>query len=158
MMFGLMDTRLMTSEESTTPDLTELVRSLYAVTDRDFDWEAVRDFFAPDAVFDLATFGLGTYAGLDTIGAFLREYWATWEEHHHYVEEVVEFGNGLTVVSMHEDGRLVGSDSRIEAQNGWVYEWVAGKIARGVPYRSFDEARAAAERLVEERSRACPEP
>jgi ketosteroid isomerase-like protein len=137
-------------EESTTPDPVELVRLFFDVMDRDFDWDAVKGFFAPDAVMDSGR-SLATYEGRDAIGAFLRDYWSTWEEHHHSIQEVVDLGHGLTVVSVHEDGRIVGSDARIGQQNAWVFEWAAGKITRLVPYSSFDEARAAAERLANER-------
>jgi hypothetical protein len=49
-----------------------------------------------------------------------------------------------------QDGRLVGSDGRVRQREGWVYLWMGGSIAR-LTTSEVDEARAAAERLAEER-------
>jgi hypothetical protein len=49
-------------EESTTPDVVELMRSAFeALNRRDFD--VMPRIFAPDAVYDLSSQGLGIYEG-----------------------------------------------------------------------------------------------
>ncbi len=49
-------------------------------------------------------------------------------------------------------GRLKGSSSFVEGHSAWVTEWVEGKIARDTAYTDVEEARAAAERLAQERA------
>jgi hypothetical protein len=49
-----------------------------------------------------------------------------------------------------QDGRLVGRAGRIRQREGWVYLGVGGSIAR-LTTSDVDQARAAVERLAEER-------
>jgi hypothetical protein len=74
----LRDTPRLMTEESTTPDLVELTRTFYETMDRDWDFDALAGFFAPDAVWDLSESHLGIYEGVAAIGDFLVGYWATW--------------------------------------------------------------------------------
>jgi ketosteroid isomerase-like protein len=61
------------SEESTTPDLVELVRqSTEAANTRDF--ELMVPFFAPDAAWDMSPTGLGTYNGRAAIRGFFEDW------------------------------------------------------------------------------------
>jgi ketosteroid isomerase-like protein len=139
------------SEESTTPDLVALTRTFYETMDRDLDFDALAGFFAPDAVWDLSESHLGIYEGAAAIGAFLVGYWATWEDHHHEIEEIVDFGHGLLSVAVREDGCPRGSDARVQARHLQVFEWEQRKIVRITGYPDIDEARAAAERLAKAR-------
>jgi ketosteroid isomerase-like protein len=139
------------SEESTTPDLIELTRGYYEIMDRDWDIEAVMSFWSPDAVFDVSATGLGTYEGAAAIRELIEGWWATWEEHHHYVEEIRDVGRGVVLVGLREDGRLMGSNAQVEQRAARVNVWVREKIVRSVAYADLDEARAAAERLARER-------
>jgi hypothetical protein len=52
-----------------------------------------------------------------------------------------------------QDGRLVGGDGHLRQREGWVYLCVRGSIARLTTRDVVDEARAAAERLAQERGR-----
>jgi ketosteroid isomerase-like protein len=139
-------------EESTTPDPVELTRTFYATMDREWDFDALAGFFAPDAVWDLSESHLGRYEGIATIADFLVGYWATWEDHHHEIEEILDFGHGVVSVAIREDGCLRGSDGRVQARHSQVFEWARGEIFRITGYPDIDEARAAAERAVEERA------
>jgi len=49
-----------------------------------------------------------------------------------------------------QDGRPVGGDGRLRQREGWVYLWTGGSIAR-LTISEVDQARAAAERLAQER-------
>jgi ketosteroid isomerase-like protein len=138
-------------EESTTPDLVELTRAFFESMDRDWDLDVLEDFFAPGVVWDLSHLGLGTCEGWAAIREFLEGWWASWEDHHHKIEEVYDLGHGVTFVVVWEDGRPVGSDGRVQARHGDVTEWVRDKIVRLTTSYDIDEARAAAERLAEER-------
>ncbi|HME04308.1 MAG TPA: nuclear transport factor 2 family protein [Solirubrobacteraceae bacterium] len=140
-------------EESTTPDVVALTRTFFETMDRDWDFDALAGFFAPDAVWDLSVWGVGTYEGAAAIRDFLVGYWATWEDHHHEIEDVVDLGHGVLFVVIWEDGCPIGSDARVQARHGDVYEWVQGKIIRiTTGYLDIDEGRAAAERLAQERA------
>jgi hypothetical protein len=50
-----------------------------------------------------------------------------------------------------QKGRPVGSSGEVQLSYGAVGVWEDGKIVRMTNYRDIDEARAAAERLAEER-------
>jgi ketosteroid isomerase-like protein len=140
-----------TSEESTTPDPVERTRVFYETMDRDWDFDALAGFFTPDAVWDLSESHLGIYAGVAAIGDFLVGYWATWEDHHHEIEEILDLGRGVLVVAIREDG-CPSSSARVQARHVQVFEWVRGEIVRITGYPDVDAARAAAERLARERA------
>ena len=146
LMHGLMDTRRMMSEESTTPDLVELVgRALEAVNRRDLD--AVASSFAEDATFDGRVHPL---EGRAAIRIFLEEWFGSYEELEFGLEEVRDLGKGVVFAVVVQNGRPVGSAGHVRQREGWVYVWVGGLVAR-LTTSEVDEARAAAERLAEER-------
>jgi ketosteroid isomerase-like protein len=138
------------SEEFTTPDLVELTRRTFEAGSR-HDVEAALGFYAPDAVMDLSDAALGYFEGVAAIAAFLQDWWGTWGEHLIEVEESTDLGHGVVFSRVREDGRLAGSDSHVQQRRGWVLLWVADVISRATAYLDLDEARAAAERLAEER-------
>jgi uncharacterized protein (TIGR02246 family) len=136
------------SQESTTPDLVELVqRAIEAANRRDLD--AVITSFAPDAVFEGR--GLGDiFEGRPAIRNFLEDWFGTYEELVIGLEEVSDLGNGVVFAVVTQDGRPVGSAGHLRQREGWVFLLVRGLIAR-LTISEIDEARAAAERLAEER-------
>ena len=138
-------------EESTTPDLVELVRRNFdAVNRRDID--AVMSLCAPDGVYDTGG-AFGAYEGPAAIRGFLEEWWGAFEELRFELEEVLDVGNGVTFSVVREDARPVGSTGRVRRREAYVLEWVEGMVARVTVYGDIDEARAAAERLAQERGR-----
>jgi ketosteroid isomerase-like protein len=138
-------------EESTTPDLVERTRAIFEAMDRDWDIDALEANWAPDIVWDMSESVLGTLHGRAAVREFLESWWATWEDHHHHIEEIRDYGYGVVFIALLEDGRPVGSEGRVQAQNVMVHEWVDGKTVRITSYADIDKARAAAERLAEER-------
>jgi ketosteroid isomerase-like protein len=139
------------AEESTTPDPVELARRAYEATSR-HDIDALMRFYAPNTVWDGSNVGIGTFEGVAAIRSFVEEWWGTWGEHTIEVEEIVDLDHGVVLSSLREDGRLVGSDGHVEQQRAAVVVWVKGIIERQTTYLDIDEARAAAERLAEERA------
>jgi ketosteroid isomerase-like protein len=137
-------------EESTTPDLVELTRRAIEAGSR-HDIDSVMSFYAPDAVWDLSDVGIGTFEGVAAIRSFVEEWWGTWGDHLIEVEETVDLGHGVVFSSVREDGRLAGSDRHVEQRRGWVFLWMEGGFERATVYLDIDKARAAAERLAEER-------
>ncbi len=136
------------SEESTTPDLVELVgRAFEAANCRDLD--AVASSFAEDATFD----GRGVpdhHDGRAAIRSMLEDWFGTYEELEFGLEEVRDLGNGVVFAVVVQNGRLVGSAGHVRQREGWLIVWVRGLIAR-LATSEVDEARAAAERLARER-------
>lgn len=134
------------SEESTTPDLVELVgKALEAANRRDLD--AVAGSFAEDATFDGRALG-DHFEGRAAIRSFVEEWFGAYEELAYGFEEVRDLGNGVLFTVVVQDGRLVGSAGHLRQREGWVFVWVRGLIAR-LTISEVDEGRAAAERLAQ---------
>ena len=139
---------LLHREESTTPDLVKLGQRLTdAINARDFD--AVISFYAPDAVFDQPTFGV--FEGRAAIRSFIEDWFGAYDEIETEVEERRDLGHGLALVVYVQRGRLRGSTRWVHARVAFVNAWVDGLIQRTTLYLDIDKARAAAERLAEER-------
>ncbi len=136
------------ADESTTPDLMELMgRAFEAANRRDLD--AVASSFAEDATFD----GRGVpdhYDGRAAIRSMLEDWFGTYEELEFGLEEVRDLGNGVVFAVVIQNGRLVGSAGHLRQREGWVFVWARGLVAR-LTTSDIDEARAAAERLAKER-------
>ena len=136
-------------EESTTPDLMELVRRLdEAANRRDFD--AAVSFYAPDAVLEGRASGM-TFEGRAAIRGFFEDMTVAYDEFELRSEEILDLGNGVVVGVVRGSGRPVGSTGRVENRVVIVAVWEEGLIVRSIGYDDIDEARAAAERLAEER-------
>jgi len=142
-------------EEQATPDLEESVRrSIDALNRRDFD--AAVAVWAPDAVWELAPLGFGVFAGGHLIGheairksqEDLTEAFADFESE---LEDHRDFGRDVTFGVLVQRGRPHGSEAFVEARGGVVAIWRDARIARATSYQDLDEARAAAERLAQER-------
>jgi ketosteroid isomerase-like protein len=135
-------------EESTTPDLVELLgRAFEAANRRDLD--AVITSFAPDAVFE-GRAGREIFEGRPAIRNFLEDWFGAYEELLFGLEEVSDLGNGVVFAVVIQDGRPVGSAGHLRQREGWVFVWVRDLIAR-LTISEGDEGRAAAERLAQER-------
>ena len=136
------------AEESTTPDLVELVhRSLDAASAGDID--GAMSFYAPNAVTDIV--GIGVFEGQAAIRAFFEDWQATFEDFEVKLEEIRDLGNGVVFGVVTQRGRLPDSPSRVQLRYGFVQTWADGLIERTKRYDDIDQARAAAERLAQER-------
>jgi ketosteroid isomerase-like protein len=134
------------SEECTTPDPAALVRKQVDALGR-HDLDGVMRSVAENTVLDGRA---ELVEGRAAIRGFLEEWWGAYEELDFELEEVSHLGGGVVFAVVSQDGRLVGGDGRIRQREGWVYVCVGGSIAR-LTTSEVDEARAAAERLVEQR-------
>jgi limonene-1,2-epoxide hydrolase len=136
------------SEESTTPDLVELVRGHFAAVNRR-DFDAVESFYAPDAVLRGAE--IGRFEGVAAIRGLYEDLLSAHEEYHVEVAEVVDLGNGVAFGVTIHDARPCGSSAEIRVRwAGWAIV-TEGLIEQQTNYMDIDAARAAAERLAEER-------
>src|SRR3954468_22022163 len=138
-------------EESAAPDLVALLgRAFEAANRRDLD--AVASSFAEDATFDGRALG-DRFDGRAAIRSFIEEWFGAYEELEFELEEVRDLGNGIVFAVVDQNGRPAGSGGHLRQREGWVFVWVGDLIARHT-VSEVDEARAAAERLAEERGQA----
>jgi ketosteroid isomerase-like protein len=138
------------SEESTTPDLAELQKRLTgAVNRRDLD--AMMAFYAQDCVYDMSPIGMGVFEGQAAARGFIADWWGSYEELEFEAEESLDLGNGVGFRVLIQRGRPVGSSGEVELRYAAVSVWEDGKVVRMTNHRDIDEARAAAERLAQER-------
>jgi ketosteroid isomerase-like protein len=135
------------SQESTTPDLVELVRKQLEALDRR-DLDGVMNSVAEDSVLEGRVENF--LEGRAAIRRFLEDWFRAWEDLDFELEEVSDLGGGVVFAVVIQDGRPVGGDGRVRQREGWVYLWVGGSIAR-LTTSEVDQARAAAERLAEQR-------
>ena len=136
-------------EESTTPDLRLLVQRVSGL--KRSEVEKLMSFFAPDSVWDMSRGGLGLIEGRDAIRAFFEEWWAAYEDHESEAEEIQDLGNGVAFAVFLQRGRPVDSTGWVEFRDARVMIWADGLIERVTTFLDIDEARAAAERLAQER-------
>jgi ketosteroid isomerase-like protein len=137
-------------EESTTPDLVELVqRSVDAVNRRDFDQFA--GFFGSDSVWDLSPMGLGIYEGSSAVRAFVEEWQGSYEEFALVLEDALDLGNEVVFAVVVQRARQTNSSAEVRMRYASVNSQAGGLFERITNYLDIDEARAAAERLAEER-------
>ena len=128
-------------------DNVDLVRRQLEALDRR-DLDGVMNNVAEDTVLD------GRFEnfleGRAAIRQFLEDWFRVWEELDFELEEVSDLGGGVVFAVVIQDGRPAGGDGRVRQREGWIYLWVGGSIAR-LTTSEVDQARAAAERLAEQR-------
>jgi hypothetical protein len=137
------------SEDSTTADLVELARRIVEAMNRR-DLDAAMSYFAADAVWDASQVGIGTFVGVAAIRSFQSDWLATFEELTVDMVELVDMGDGVVYGICVLTGRLAGGG---EVHQRWaaVNTFVDGLCVGVQAYLDPDDARAAAERLAEER-------
>jgi len=121
-----------------------------ALNRRDID-AAMSAAWAPDAVWDASPLGVGVFAGRDAIRGFAEDWLAAYEDYEQVVEEFRDLGNGVTFCLLLQKGRPVGSTGYVGLQYAVVGTWRDGLVERAVVHTDIGAARAAAERLAEER-------
>jgi ketosteroid isomerase-like protein len=140
------------SEESTTHDREELVRRSIEAFDRR-DWDAAIAFFTPDGIWDSPQ-GLGVSAGRDAVRSLFQDRRAAFEHFEQDLEEFCDPGNGVTFCVVLQRGQPRGSSGMVALRIAMVFTWRDGLVERVTVYTDIDEARAAAERLSQERAKA----
>jgi ketosteroid isomerase-like protein len=149
---GSMTTSGMMPEEPTTPDLEEALRRAAAAFVRR-DFEAMIALYSPDVVFDGSAFGGEVFEGREAVRGFHEDWAGTFElnEHGWEYEDFRYLGKGVTFGVAPQRGRPTGSSGFVEFRYASVVTWADSLIERITFYLDIDEARAAAERLAEER-------
>jgi hypothetical protein len=87
----------------------------------------------------------------------MRGLWDDWagvyEDWRVDLDEGRDLGNGIFLALVTMRGRLTGGGGEVRERAAWAYEWADDLIERVTARNDIDEARAAAERLAEERGR-----
>ena|ERR1700704_5141161 len=138
------------SEQSTTPDLVERWQKTAEAYARS-DFHTMMRFFAPDAVWDASSAGVGSFEGAAAIRGFLEDWIGAYEEYEYKQEEGQDLGNGVLFAVASLGGRLAGSAGRVQERWSYTVTWANGMIERVMNYADIDEGRAAAERLAKSR-------
>jgi ketosteroid isomerase-like protein len=138
------------SEEFTTPDLAErMKRAVEAFNAGDFDLAA--SMYAPAALF-YPRAAVGVLEGRETIRSFFEDWHGMYEEFTFEIEEVHDLGNGVTFCVISQGGRLADTAAWIpQERSALVVTWADGLIEKETNFTDPNEARAAAERLAQER-------
>jgi ketosteroid isomerase-like protein len=135
-------------EESTTPDLVELVRGHLAALER-HDFDATTSLYAPDAVF--TSHGIGAFEGRAAIRGFHEDWFTSYEDITAEVEDALDLGNAVGCVVTVLRGCHASSSAPVRLRYASVITVADGLVVGSTNYLDIDEARAAAERLAEER-------
>jgi len=136
-------------EESTNPDPVELTRHyIEAANRRDFD--ALESLYTPNVV--LRGEMIGTFEGRAAVRGYWEDMHRPYEQLRGEAEQLVDLGFGVAFVVTVARGRLVGSSADVRLRYASVLLWTKGLVERQTNYMDIDEARAAAERLAEERA------
>jgi ketosteroid isomerase-like protein len=133
-------------EESTTPDLVELVRAGFEAYSRG-DFDGTARFFAPDAVWDMK--GGETFEGIAAIRGLMEEFYRQFESFAVEIDEVRDLGGEVVIAVNTMRGYPLGSTVEVRQRGLFVYEHKAGLAVRCTGYTDIAEGRAAAERLAE---------
>jgi hypothetical protein len=93
-----------------------------------------------------------TFEGRTAIRGFWEDWFASYEELRLEQEEDLALGNGVVFAVIMQMARLAGSSGYVRYRHALVAAWEEGLIVRVTMYSNIDEARAAAERLAQERA------
>jgi ketosteroid isomerase-like protein len=143
------DTHRAMSEKPTTSDLVERWRQAAEAADRR-DFDATMGVFAPDAIWEVQPLGISE-RGSPAIRSFLEDWFGSYEDYEYDQEQGLDLGNGVVFVVSRLDASPAGSPGRVQERGAFTVVWAAGMVVRVIARNDIDEARAAAERLAEER-------
>jgi ketosteroid isomerase-like protein len=138
------------SEESTNHDLVALTRNAFAAANAG-DFDALMRLFDSGSVFDVSSWGFGTYEGKRAIRRFLEDWIGSFDKYEREAAEVLDLGNGIVYAAAVTHGVPAGARGHIHLLGASVFVWESDTLERVTNFRDKGEARAAAQRLAEER-------
>jgi len=112
------------------------------------DIDAAMNLYASDVVVEGA---MQTLEGRGAVRGWTRDWRDAFDEFELTAEEVRDLGNSVTFGVSISRGRPRGGAGWVQFRYGVVNTWVDGLVRRSTFYLDIDEARAAAERLAQER-------
>jgi len=134
-------------KESTTAGLVELARRSVEAE----DLEAALSFYAAHAVWDASPWEMGVFEGGTAVRGFFEDWRSSDYRIERTAEEIRDLGNESTFAVIVEGAHVVGSSGSVQLRYAAVAQWTDGLIVRNTTYTDITQARAADERLVEER-------
>ena len=137
----------MSHEPTTSTALEQARRSFEAADSGDYEW--MISFYAPDSIFDMAPWGLGTYEGLVAIKAFFKDWIGAFDEFEMTLEEMHDLGGGVTFAVARQRALAARSHTPLRLQHAAITVWSGGVAVRVTNYRDIDRARQIAERIRE---------
>jgi ketosteroid isomerase-like protein len=151
-MRGSMTTSGMMPDESTTPDPVELSRRLNEAVNRG-DFDTAVAMYTPDAVYDGSPMDGEVIKGRDALRGFLEDWFGAYEEWEQVAEEERDLGNGVGFGAFRQRARPAGSSGFVELHYAFVAIVREDRLIERVTVygTDIDQARAAAERLSQER-------
>jgi ketosteroid isomerase-like protein len=113
------------------------------------DVNAGRELFADDIEWiGVEDVGLGgNRRGQRGVGRFFEEWLDAWADYDNDVE-FIELTPDLILANTHFRGRAKGSGIELDTHLGQVWEFEDGKAVRQTMFRTYEEAREFADRLV----------
>jgi hypothetical protein len=135
-------------DEPTTPDLEELTQRVSDAFGRR-DVDAVMSAYAPNAV--LESIVSGVFQDRAAIRGFVEDWIDAFEDYGVELQGFRDLGNGVTFGVAVERGRPTGSKLWLHGSYAYVSIWADGLVEHQAWYTDIDQARAAAERLAEQR-------
>ena len=135
-------------EDPTPLDPVEIARAGFEAFARG-DFDGAVGFFTPNAVWEMV--GGETFEGTQAIRGFMEDFCGHFERFGVDVEEIRAFSDVVLFVVNTMWGRPLNSTVEVRQRGGFVYEIEDRLAVRCTAYSNVDEARAAAERLAEER-------
>jgi ketosteroid isomerase-like protein len=92
--------------------------------------EPPRELFRPEYEVDATDVQQGVVQGFDAAQEVFVPYWATFENFHVEIKEVIHADNERVVTAVRDGGRMKGSDA--EVWNDFFHVWTLrdGKVAR----------------------------
>ena len=73
---------------------------------------------------------IGVVRGFDATDEAVRPYYDTFEDFHVEIEEVIHAHEDHVVTSVHDGGRLRGSDTEVRNHRFHVFTFLDGKVVR----------------------------
>jgi hypothetical protein len=95
---------------------------------------------------------MGVFEGQAAVRRFFEDWRGSYSGIEWTAEEIRDLGSGVTFAVILQKARVVGSGGSVQLRYGSVAEWIGDLMVRNTTYTDIDEARAAAERLAEERA------
>jgi ketosteroid isomerase-like protein len=124
-------------------------RMVEAFNAGDFDLSV--SFYAPDALF-YPRAAVGVLQGREAIRNFFEDWHGMYEEFTFELKEFCDLGNDVTLCVVSQGGRLADTSAWVpDERSAIVFTWTDGLVEKETNYTDIDEARAAAERLAQER-------
>jgi ketosteroid isomerase-like protein len=114
------------------------------------DFHELTSFCAPDAVYESTAMGV-TFEGVEAMREFAEDMQGAYERFDAQIDENLDPGEGIGLAVVNQKGRLTGSSFEAQMRYAAVTEWVEDLLVRLTAYTDVPAARAAAERLADER-------